>query len=298
MKPIQSNVNMLKEKLKQREIWSAYLQIIIGSIIGGAAYPLFLTPNNIAPGGITGVAIILNYLLKLPVGTVSLILNIPLFLAGYHTMGKIFAFRSLLATVIFSLMIDILPFEPMTNDPLLSTLFGGVLLGIGLGLILRGGATTGGTDMLARMVHRRLQFISTGTFLFAFDFIVVASAGLIMGTTEALYAMINIFISAKVIDAVMVGFSGNKACLIISPAWQQIMKRIMKEMDRGVTLLSAKGGYTGKDRPTLFCVISRQEIMMLKKIVQEEDCNSFMTIMEAHEAIGDGFSGLQQDNEG
>ena len=264
MKPIQSNVNMLKEKLKQREIWSAYLQIIIGSIIGGAAYPLFLTPNNIAPGGITGVAIILNYLLKLPVGTVSLILNIPLFLAGYHTMGKIFAFRSLLATVIFSLMIDILPFEPMTNDPLLST----------------------------------LQFISTGTFLFAFDFIVVASAGLIMGTTEALYAMINIFISAKVIDAVMVGFSGNKACLIISPAWQQIMKRIMKEMDRGVTLLSAKGGYTGKDRPTLFCVISRQEIMMLKKIVQEEDCNSFMTIMEAHEAIGDGFSGLQQDNEG
>ena len=289
-------LNKIKEELKKKEVWTAYGQILLGSVIGGAAYPLFLTPNNIAPGGITGVAIILNYLMKLPVGTVSLLLNIPLFLAGYHTMGKIFAFRSLLATIFFSLMIDILPFRPMTDDPLLSTLFGGVLLGIGLGMILRGGATTGGTDMLARMVHRRLQFISTGTFLFGFDFIVVASAGLIMGTTEALYALINIFISAKVIDAVMVGFSGNKACLIVSTAWEKIMNRIMTEMDRGVTLLSAKGGYTGVERPTIYCVISRQEIMMLKKIVQEEDSNAFMTVMEAHEAIGDGFSGLQQDN--
>ena len=294
----QHNITWLKEKVKQKEIWSAYAQILLGSVIGGAAYPLFLTPNNIAPGGITGIAIILNYLLKLPVGTVSLILNIPLFLIGYRTMGRIFAFRSLLATIFFSLMIDILPFKPMTDDPLLSTLFGGVLLGIGLGMILRGGATTGGTDMLARMVHRRFQFISTGTFLFGFDFLVVASAGLIMGTTEALYAMINIFISAKVIDAVMIGFSGNKACLIISSAWERIMQRIMTEMDRGVTLLSAKGGYTGESRPTLFCVISRQEIMILKKIVQEEDLNAFMTVMEAHEAIGDGFSGIQQDSEG
>ena len=295
---IKRGLALLFERCKQKEVLSAYVQIILGSVIGGAAYPLFLTPNNIAPGGITGVAIILNYLMKLPVGTVSLILNIPLFLAGYHTMGKIFAFRSLIATILFSLMIDLLPFAPMTEDPLLSTLFGGVLLGIGLGLILRGGATTGGTDMLARMVHRRFQFISTGTFLFIFDFVVVASAGFIMGTSEALYALINIFISAKVIDSVMVGFSGNKACLIVSSAWEKIMHRIMTEMDRGVTLLSAKGGYTGEPRPTLFCVISRQEIMMLKKIVQEEDLNAFMTVMEAHEAIGDGFSGIQQDNEG
>ncbi len=286
------------ERVRQKEFYLAYLQILIGCAVGAAAYPLFLTPSHIAPGGLTGIAVIFNYLWKVPVGMVSLGLNIPLFIAGYRRMGKIFAFRSLIATVLFSLLIDILPLEPITEDPLLSTLFGGVLLGIGLGFILRGGATTGGTDMLAKMVHRRLQFISTGVFLFAFDFLVVAVSGLVVGSSEALYALINIYISARVIDTVVVGLSGNKACLLISEKWEVIMKRIMKEMDRGVTLLSARGGYTGKERPTIYCVISRAEIMALKRIVQEEDENAFLTIMEAHEAIGDGFSGMQDNENG
>lgn len=288
---------LIRDHVRRKEFWIAYGQIVLGSVVGGAAYPLFLTPSHIAPGGLTGVAIILNYLWNLPVGTVSLLLNIPLFIAGYRAIGKIFAFRSLVATLLFSLMIDVLPFRPMTDDPLLSTLFGGVLLGLGLGLILRGGATTGGSDMLAKMVHRRLQFISTGTFLFAVDFVVVAASGIIMGSSEALYALINIYLSSRIIDEVMMGFSGNKACLIISPAWERIMKRVMEEMERGVTLLSSRGGYTGIERPTLFCVISRPEIMALKRIVREEDENAFMTIMEAHEAIGDGFSGLQDNEE-
>ncbi len=180
------SADQIRNRLRQKEVWLAYIQIFLGCVLGGAAYPLFLTPNNIAPGGITGIAIILNYLFALPVGTVTLILNIPLFIAGYRTMGRVFAFRSLVATFVFSMMIDILPLQPMTKDPLLSTLFGGVLLGIGLGMILRGGATTGGTDMLARMVHRRFQFISTATFVFAFDAVVVASAGVVMGATEGL----------------------------------------------------------------------------------------------------------------
>ena len=288
----------IRDRVRQKDFWFAYAQMMIGCILGGAAYPLFLTPNHIAPGGLTGIAVIFNYLWQVPVGTVSLLLNVPLFVVGYHTMGKVFAFRSLVATLLFYLMIDILPLQPMTEDPLLSTLFGGVLLGIGLGLILRGGATTGGTDMLAKMVHRRLQFISTGTFLFAFDFLVVSASGMIIGATEALYALINIYVTSRVIDALVMGFSGNKACLIISAAWETIMRRIMDEMDRGVTLLSAKGGYTGEERPTIYCVISRAEIMALKQIVQEEDEGAFMTIMEAHEAIGDGFSGMQDNENG
>ncbi len=294
---LSENARKLKKHIRQREVLIAYAQLLPGCVIGAAAYPLFLTPNNIAPGGITGVAIILNYLFSLPVGTVSLLLNIPLFIAGYRTMGRLFAFRSLLATILFSLLIDILPLQAMTVDPLLGTLFGGVLLGIGLGLIIRGGATTGGTDMLARMVHRRFQFITTGTFLFALDFIVVACAGIMVGTTEALYALINIYVSSRVIDAVMIGFGGNKACLIISGAWEVIMKRVMHEMNRGVTRLSARGGYTGEERPTLLCVLSRQEVMAIKNIVQEEDEKAFMIIMDAHEAIGDGFSGMG-DSEG
>ena len=276
------------------ERFFSYAQILLGALVGGAAYPLFLTPNRIAPGGITGVAMILNHLFHWPVGTVSLALNVPLFIISYRAMGKIFAFRSLVATVLFSLFIDILPLKPLTMDPLLSTLYGGVLLGVGLGLIMRGGATTGGSDMIARMVHRRFQFISVGSFLFAIDCAVVMAAGFLIGTTEALYALINIFLTAKVMDVVIVGFSANKACFVISSKWQEISERIMRDMDRGVTQLTARGAYTGTERPTLLCVISRSEIMAFKRILREEDENAFVIIVEAHEAIGDGFSALSE----
>ena len=283
----------LSGKPAAAERFFSYLQILLGSLIGGVAYPLFLTPNRIAPGGITGIAMILNHLTHWPVGVMSLVLNIPLFLIGYRAMGKIFAFRSLVATVLFSLFIDILPLRPLTEDPLLGTLYGGILLGAGLGLIMRGGATTGGSDMIARMVHKRFQFISVGTFLFAIDCAVVIAAAFLIGTSEALYALINIFLAAKVMDAVIIGFSSNKACFVISSRWEEISRRIMQDMNRGVTQLTARGAYTGTDRPTLLCVISRSEIMAFKRILREEDESAFVIIVEAHEAIGDGFSGME-----
>ena len=271
----------------------SYLQIIVGCILGGAAYPLFLTPGNIAPGGLTGLAMVINYLFHWPVGTVTLILNVPLFLIGWKFMGKRFVLRTLIATVLFSLLIDLLPLKPLTDDPLLSAIFGGVLLGIGLGLILRGEATTGGTDMLARMIHRSIPAISTGMFLMALDCAVVIVAAVAIGVTQALYAIICIYISSKVIDAVMIGFSGNKACFIISGKSDIIMNRILTELERGVTRLSAKGGYTGEERPTLMCVVSRMEVTAVKNVVRDEDENAFMIVVDAHEAIGDGFSGYQ-----
>lgn len=270
----------------------SYAQIILGALIGGAAYPLFMTPNKIAPGGITGIATILNHLFQWPVGTVTLILNVPLFLISYRAMGRIFAFRSLVATLFFTLFIDVLPLQPMTTDPLLGALYGGVMLGAGLGLIMRGGATTGGSDMVARMVNKRFQFISTGSFLFAIDFAVVVSAGFLIGATEALYSLICIFLSARIMDTIIIGFSSNKACFIISSRWQEISDRIMRDMDRGVTQLTARGAYTGAERPTLLCVIGRSEIMALKRILREEDEKAFVIIVEAHEAIGDGFTHL------
>ena len=272
----------------------SYAQIVLGALIGGAAYPLFLTPNRIAPGGITGIATILNHLTQWPVGVVSLVLNIPLFLIGYRAMGRIFTLRSLVATILFSLFIDVLPLQPLTEDPLLGTLYGGVLLGAGLGLIMRGGATTGGSDMIARMVHRRFQYVSVGSFLFAIDCAVVIAAAFLIGTTEALYALINIFLTAKVMDVVIIGFSANKACFVISSRWREISQRIMQDMGRGVTRLTAHGAYTDEERPTLLCVISRSEIMAFKRILREEDENAFVIIVEAHEAIGDGFSGMEK----
>ena len=276
----------------KREILMAYAQIFIGSVIGAAAYPTFLIPNNIAPGGLTGVATILNYLAGWPVGITALVLNIPLFLIGYRTMGKVFAFRSLVATALFTILIDILPLKPVSEDPLLGTLFGGVVLGIGLGLILRGGATTGGSDMIARMVHRRFSFITVGMFLFALDFLVVLAAAIFIGGTQALYAMIDIYVCSRVIDAVMVGFGGNKACFVMTDAWQKITGRILNEIERGCTLLDAKGAYSGTSRPVVMCVMSRQEMTALKRIVQEEDEKAFMFITDAHEALGEGFSRL------
>ena len=279
---------------KRKDLVFAYGQILLGCLIGGAAYPLFMTPNNIAPGGVTGIGIILNYMFGLPVGTVSLVLNIPLFITGYRYIGRIFAFRSLLATALFSVCIDILPLKPMTDDMLLGTLFGGVMLGIGLGLILRGGATTGGTDMLARMVHHRLPTVTVGTFLFAFDLVVVVAAGFTVGTQQALYAIINIYVSGRIIDMVMVGFSGNKACFIMSAKWQEITSRLLSEMGRGVTQLKARGAYTMEEKPVVLCVVSRQEVTTLKRIVENEDPFAFMFISDAHEAIGEGFSEIRE----
>ena len=289
-------VKSLRSAISKRpaaaERFFSYAQIILGALIGGAAYPLFMTPNKIAPGGITGIATILNHLFQWPVGTVTLILNVPLFLISYKAMGRIFAFRSLVATLFFTLFIDVLPLQPMTTDPLLGALYGGVMLGAGLGLFMRGGATTGGSDMVARMVNKRFQFISTGSFLFAIDFAVVVSAGFLIGATEALYSLICIFLSARIMDTIIIGFSSNKACFIISSRWQEISDRIMRDMDRGVTQLTARGAYTGAERPTLLCVIGRSEIMALKRILREEDEKAFVIIVEAHEAIGDGFTHL------
>ncbi len=295
MKGIHPDEAMKKIAQRKNVLIRAYGQILLGCIIGAVAYPTFLIPNRIAPGGLTGIATILNHLFQVPVGTVSLILNVPLFIIGYRRMGKIFAFRSLLATLLFSALIDLLPLPAVSNDPLLGTLFGGVVLGIGMGLILRGGATTGGTDMMAKMVHRRFPFISVGAFLFFFDFLVVCAAGLLIGGEEALYALINIYVCSRVMDTVMVGFSGNKACFVMTDEWNSVAHRIMKEIGRGATYLQAKGAYSGTERPVVLCVVSRQEITAIKRIVQEEDSTAFMFITDAHEALGEGFARLDEE---
>ncbi len=288
----------LMEKIKKaakREQFMAWLQIVIGCAIGAAAYPTFLDPGKIAPGGLTGVAMIMKHLWGWDIGITSLILNVPLFIIGYKAMGRVFAFRSLVATILFSLMIDFLPLEEIPVEPILGTIYGGILLGIGLGFILRGGATTGGTDMAARMVHKYLPFLSVGMFLFLIDCVVVIAAWIFIGSSEALYALICIFVSGKAVDMVMLGLSSNKACFVISDKWERVSQRLLTEMERGVTQLSARGAYTGTERPVVLCVLPPQEVARLKEIVRQEDEKAFMFITEAHEALGEGFSSLMSE---
>lgn len=276
-------------RILRNERVGAYLQIVLGCMLGAAAYPMFLVPNAIAPGGLTGVATILNVLFHTPVGTVSLLMNVPLFIVGYRSMGRVFAFRSLVATVLFSLLIDWLPLPVVTTDTLLGSLFGGALMGLGLGLILRGGATTGGTDMIARMVHMRLQHISMGAFLFFIDVGVVLSAGFFIKAESALYAFISIYTGTRVIDLVVEGFDRQKACYIITGQTETVKEKLMGELGRGLTILSAHGGYRGEDRPVLLCIVSAQEVSRLKTIVRLNDERAFVFITEAHEVLGEGF---------
>ncbi len=285
--------------MKKLSIWKneqimAYLQIILGCFLGAASYPLFLTPNHIAPGGLTGIAMVFNYLFQWPVGTVSLLMNVPLFLIGFRAMGKVFVFRSLIAAVLFSLMIDLLPLPAATMNPLLASVFGGVLLGIALGLIMRGGATTGGTDMAARMLHQKFQHISVGTILFGIDCISVCMSGVSIGVEYALYSLICIYVSGKVIDMVTSGLNHEKALYIISSEYEKIKQAVMVDLERGVTVLRAQGGWSGEERPVLLCILSAQEVTRVKTIVRSVDERAFVFISDAYEVLGEGFRKLAE----
>ncbi len=282
-------------RMLKRERLRSYVLIVAGCLLGGLAYPLFLIPNAIAPGGLTGIATILNRLFGLPVGLTSMIMNLPLFLIGFRAMGRVFVWRSLVATVLFSVAIDAMKVPPLTDDVLLGAVYGGGLMGIGLGIILRGEATTGGSDMVARMVHRKFPFISVGAFLFAIDFLVIVAAGFTIGAQHALYALICIFVSAKVVDVVLNGLSTQRACFIITEKTVAVTSRVMEEVERGVTLLTATGAYSGRERPVILCVAGRYEVQRIKEIVRQEDQKAFMFITEAHEALGEGFAKLTDD---
>ena len=277
------------------DILQAYLLIVLGCVLGAAAYPLFLVPNNIAPGGLTGIATILNYLFGWPVGITSLVLNLPLFLIGYKAMGRVFVFRSLVATVLFSVCIDLIQLPPLTDDILLGSVYGALLLGLGLGLILRGGATTGGSDMIARMVNKRFPLLTVGTFLFMVDCCVILCAAFTMSARAALYALICIFVSARAVDLVLAGFGSAKACYIITRNSAVIARRIMDELERGATLIHATGAYSGEEKTVVLSVVSQNEVIPLKRIVRQEDQKAFVFITDTHETLGEGFSALEGD---
>jgi len=281
------------KKLSQTKYYSLvrdYLMILLGALITGASYAYFFVPNNIAPGGVTGVATVLNHLIGWPpVGTLSFILNIPLFLLGYKTGGKRFVFRSFLAMMLLSLFIDILPGAPITRNSMLASIFGGIALGAGLGLVLRAGATTGGTDLAAQMVHKRFSFISVGTFLLGIDCIVILLAGIVFDVQAALVALIALYVSTKVIDMVIKGWNTEQQMMIISDEAKAIAQRINSEIDRGATFIEATGAYTGQKRGMLYCVVTRAQIMQVKAIVSALDPHAFVTVSDAYEVMGEGF---------
>ena len=288
----------MKDKIKNTIIkelkdWKSYLIVLVGAVIASLGVNFFLVPNKIAAGGVTGLATVIYYLSGLPVGTIMLILNIPLFLLGIKILGRSFGFKTLFATLILSLAIDLLsPFlNSLTDDLLLASIFGGLLVGLGLGLVLNQDASTGGTDLGAKIIHRVISYISVGQLLLIIDAFIVLTAALVFKNYElGLYAVITLFILSKVIDTVIVGVNYTKAVHIISDKPEEISKKLVFEMNHGMTSLNGKGIYSEKDKNVLLCIIRRRDLPHLKTVVSEIDNNAFIFVTDVREVLGEGFS--------
>lgn len=287
--------------------WKDYFWITIGSIITAASINAFMVPYKIAPGGVSGIATVIYYLTngKLSVGATMLFLNIPLFILGMRFIGRQFILKTLYGTILLSVLID--STEPVTEyfvqnfltrfgeqpyspDLLLYSIFGGFLMGIGLGLVFKSGATTGGTDLAARIVNHFIPVFTMGqTLLFIDASVIVIAAGAFKSFQLALYAIVTLYISSKVIDAILEGVNFAKALFIISDSPDEIAQSILKDIDRGVTSLKGTGMYTGNDKEVLFCVVHRGQLPLLKKIVKETDQRAFVVLTDIREVVGEGF---------
>lgn len=273
-----------------------YGLILVGALLQALALRLFLVPAQLASGGVSGLSQIINHYTGLPIGVMVFLGNVPLFFLGWRYLGGTqFALRTAFAVVAFSFLTDFLvPFFPkggVTHDLLLNTLYGGVISGVGYGLVYRGRGTSGGSDILARVLNHWRGISLSQSYLLV-DSVVILGAGLTFGWTNALYALILLYISGIAAEGTTEGTNVIRTALIITSEPQAVSRRILEEMERGVTLLPARGGYTGLERTVLYCVVSRSEVVQIKSLVREADPKAFMVIGQAHEALGEGFKQL------
>ncbi len=272
--------------------------ILAGSVLISVSVSVFTAPNDIAPGGMIGISTMLNYLWGFPIGMSVLVLNIPLFILGWRAFGGVFLAKTIAATVVSSIIMDMLSavLPAYRGDMLLVTVFGGICAGAGLGLVFMCGATTGGTDLAARLLKRRFRHISLGRLMLGIDFgIVLLSAFVYRSYETPLYAVLVIFITGKVIDALLYGFdSGNgKLMFIVSDKSDEIAKDILKKVGRGVTLLQARGAYRRVASEVLMCAVWRQELYKTYDVIYAIDPQAFIVVGDAGEISGEGFKKIE-----
>lgn len=275
-----------------------YLWITLASAVYAVGFNWCYEPNQIGFGGITGVGQIINHILPwAPIGTVVIILNIPLFLLGWKLLGGHLLVSSLYSMFISSIFIDILhmihTFEPM--EPILGCIFGGVIMGGSLGVVFLQGATTGGTDLIARLLKLKLAWLPMGRLLLAVDLLViVAVAVAFRNIYSALYGVVALYISSFVMDQVLYGMDNAKVAYIISDRPQEIIRSISTELDRGVTILRGAGAWSGEAKDVLMCAFKQKQIVALKRAVKETDPSAFLIVCDAHEVLGQGFHSYHQ----
>lgn len=272
-----------------------YALIILGAFIMGFAIKNIYDPVGLVTGGVSGIAIIVKNQFGIALWVTNTVLNIPLFLFSVKMKGWRFIKRTLIATATLSLSLYVIPDAPfLMNDLFLTALFGGIISGVGAGLVFACQATTGGTDMLAALIQRKMRHYSIAQIMQVLDAIVVLIGAGIFGITYALYALIAIFALAKVSDGIIEGLKFSKVAFIISEKSQEIAHAIIKEMDRGVTGLDARGMYSGEQKNLLFCVVSKKEIVQLKELVVGHDSQAFVIVSDAREVLGEGFIEFRQ----
>ena len=278
----------------------SYAVIAVGSLLFALAFDWFFAPNQVAIGGITGAAQVINVLIPaLPVGVLTIVLNIPLFIAGWRLIGFHLLASSLFSMAVSSAAIDLIAlvweFPPM--DPMLATLCGGALLGLGLGLVFSQGATTGGTDIVARLLKLKFPWLPMGQLLLVPDGVVLAAAALAFGeVSAALYGAVALFVTARVMDTVLYGLDTCKTTYIISDNWRAIADVLLTEQDRGVTILRGQGAYSGADKQVLMVAFRQRDIVQLRRTVHSLDPQAFMIVCNAHEVLGEGFGDYQKED--
>lgn len=272
--------------------------ITLGAVIYALAFDWFVAPNQIAMGGVTGLAQIVNALVPvLPVGVPSILVNVPLFLAGWRLLGGRLLVSSLYAMAVSSLAIDVIAwmhtFPPM--DPILATLYGGAGMGVGLGLVFSQGATTGGTDIIGKLLKLKFPWLPIGKLVMIPDMVVVILAAVVFGTVNAaLYGLIQMYLLSKVMDMILYGWDTSRVAYIITDRWEETVQGLL-DMNRGVTLLQGKGAYTGAEKQVLLVAFRQREIVPIKRMLREIDPKAFFIVCDAHEILGEGFGDYQKE---
>ncbi|SEP81019.1 YitT family protein [Piscibacillus halophilus] len=270
-------------------IWQQLFYIIIGSAIVALSFNGFLLPNYIAAGGVSGISTITEYLFNLEPAYVIWGVNVPVLMLAFFLIGKGSALRSVAGSLVLPFFVFLTRnIEPISEEVILASIFGGLGVGIGLGIVYLGDASTGGTSLIAQMIYK-YSSLSLGTSLAIIDGLIVLTAIIVFDVELGLFALIGLFMTSKSIDLVQTGFNRTKATLIVSGKHREVQQAIYDKVDRGVTRISAQGGFTEQDRPVLMCVVNQTEISKLKRTIKEADPEAFVIVMDSSEVLGRGF---------
>lgn len=282
-------VSLLRRRKTAMDWIKKYLVLIIGSLIYSAGLEIFLVPNNIIDGGVVGISIMASYLTGIPFGVYMVVLNLPFLYLGYKQIGKTFAISTIISIIALSIFSEFLePVPRITEDYFLAAIFGGIIAGAGVGLVIRQGGSLDGTEITAIILDRKTSF-SVGEVVMFFNLFILGAAGFVFGWDKAMYSLVAYFIISKMIDVVLKGLDESYAVMIVSDEYEGIADALMHRLGRGVTYLHGQGAYTGDDKQVLYCVVTRLEVVKLKEIALEKDETAFVTINPVHDIVGGRF---------